>query len=374
MTEMLDSANVDALAAQLHGGVTQPSDADYDEVRALYNAMIDKRPALIARCADVDDVVAAVNFGRENGLDIAIRGGGHNGGGLGSVDDGLMIDLSGLKGVEVDADARTATIAGGCLLREVDAATGEHGLATPVGFIGSTGAGGLMLGGGIGHLTRGYGLLILPAVSIEYTRQRRREREARPLLGDPRRRWQLRSRHQDPGAAASGQHGRRRPDVLAARQGGRRPPLVPRVHPQRAGGARRLVRVPQRPARPSVPGRAAPAEGRRDRLVLDWAGGRRRRSARGGAGAGRAPDGRCRPRSVRRLQWRVRRHLPGRRPVVLAGRLRRDDPGRGDREARRVRREAAQLEVDDAHVPDRRRTASGRPRRPGPFGTRTSAP
>src|SRR5881392_798160 len=113
MTEMLDSANVDALAAQLHGGVTQPSDADYDEVRALYNAMIDKRPALIARCADVDDVVAAVNFG------------GHNGGGLGSVDDGLMIDLSGLKGVEVDADARTATIAGGCLLREVDAATGE---------------------------------------------------------------------------------------------------------------------------------------------------------------------------------------------------------------------------------------------------------
>ena len=160
MTEMLDSANVDALAAQLHGGVTQPSDADYDEVRALYNAMIDKRPALIARCADVDDVVAAVNFGRENGLDIAIRGGGHNGGGLGSVDDGLMIDLSGLKGVEVDADARTATIAGGCLLREVDAATGEHGLATPVGFIGSTGAGGLMLGGGIGHLTRGYGLSI----------------------------------------------------------------------------------------------------------------------------------------------------------------------------------------------------------------------
>src|SRR5205823_2186248 len=131
-----------------------------DEVRALYNAMIDKRPALIARCADVDDVVAAVNFGRENGLDIAIRGGGHNGGGLGSVDDGLMIDLSGLKGVEVDADARTATIAGGCLLREVDAATGEHGLATPVGFIGSTGAGGLMLGGGIGHLTRGYGLSI----------------------------------------------------------------------------------------------------------------------------------------------------------------------------------------------------------------------
>jgi FAD binding domain/Berberine and berberine like len=160
MTRMLDSQSVDALEAKLHGGVTRPADPDYDEVRALYNAMIDKKPALIARCADVDDVVAAVNFGRENELDIAIRGGGHNGGGLGSVDDGLMIDLSGLKDVEVDPNGRTVTIGGGCLLREVDAATAEHGLATPVGFIGSTGAGGLMLGGGIGHLTRGFGLSI----------------------------------------------------------------------------------------------------------------------------------------------------------------------------------------------------------------------
>src|SRR6266550_1035755 len=91
MTQMLDSQSVDALEAKLHGGVTRPGDPDYDEVRALYNGMIDKRPALIARCADVEDVVAAVAFGRENGLDIAIRAGGHNGGGLGSVDDGLML-------------------------------------------------------------------------------------------------------------------------------------------------------------------------------------------------------------------------------------------------------------------------------------------
>jgi len=167
MTQMLDSQSVDALEAKLHGGVTRPGDADYDEVRALYNAMIDKKPALIARCADVDDVVAAVNFGRENGLDIAIRGGGHNGGGLGSVDDGLMIDLSGLKEIEVDPEGRTVTIGGGCLLREVDAATAEHGLATPVGFIGSTGAGGLMLGGGIGHLTRGFGLSIDNIIGAE---------------------------------------------------------------------------------------------------------------------------------------------------------------------------------------------------------------
>src|SRR5437763_16810318 len=117
MTEMLDSANVDALAAQLHGGVTQPSDADYDEVRALYNAMIDKRPALIARCADVDDVVAAVNFGRENGLDIAIRGGGHNGGGLGSVDGWLMIVISGMLGTSFYVSALLVTLAGRCSTR-----------------------------------------------------------------------------------------------------------------------------------------------------------------------------------------------------------------------------------------------------------------
>jgi FAD/FMN-containing dehydrogenase len=160
MTEMLDVANVDAFAAKLHGGVTRPSDRDYDEVRALYNAMIDKRPALIARCADVDDVVSAVKFGREQGLDIAIRCGGHNGPGLGSVDDGLVIDLSGLKTIAVDPEARTATIGGGCLLGEVDAATHEHGMATPAGILSTTGAGGLILGGGMGYLTRKAGLSI----------------------------------------------------------------------------------------------------------------------------------------------------------------------------------------------------------------------
>jgi len=160
MTEMLDVAHVDAFAQKLNGGVTRPDDSDYDEVRTLYNAMIDKRPALIVRCADRDDVVAAVNFGREEGLDIAIRCGGHNGPGLGSVDDGLVIDLSGLKTVSVDPDSATATIGGGCLVGDVDAATHEHGLAAPAGIISTTGASGLMLGGGIGHLSRKAGLSI----------------------------------------------------------------------------------------------------------------------------------------------------------------------------------------------------------------------
>jgi FAD/FMN-containing dehydrogenase len=156
----LSTAAVDSFAAGLHGSVVRPEDSNYDEARELFNAMIDKRPALIARCADVDDVVSSVNFGREQGLDIAIRCGGHNGAGLSSVDDGLMIDLSGLKAIEIDPEARTATIGGGMLLKEVDAATHEHGLAAPAGIISTTGAGGLMLGGGIGHLTRKYGLSI----------------------------------------------------------------------------------------------------------------------------------------------------------------------------------------------------------------------
>jgi FAD/FMN-containing dehydrogenase len=148
------------LAAQLHGELIRPDDAGYDEARALYNAMIDKRPALIVRAADVDDVVAAVSFARENGLDLAVRGGGHSGPGLGSVDDGLVIDLRRLNDVTVDPGSRTARIGGGALLGEVDAATHEHGLAAPGGIISSTGAGGLMLGGGVGHLTRRAGLSI----------------------------------------------------------------------------------------------------------------------------------------------------------------------------------------------------------------------
>src|SRR3954451_21264903 len=160
MTDIGTEPSVEALASRLQGTIVRPGDADYDETRAVYNAMIDKRPALIVRAAGVDDVVAAVNYGREQGLDVAIRGGGHNGAGLASVDDGLVIDLRDLNGVEVDAATRTVVIEGGALFADVDAATNEHGLATPGGIISSTGAGGLMLGGGIGHLSRKAGLSI----------------------------------------------------------------------------------------------------------------------------------------------------------------------------------------------------------------------
>ena len=150
----------DELATKFEGQLIGPEDLDYDEARKLYNAMIDKRPALIARVTGPKDVAAAIAFARSHDLPIAIRGGGHNGGGLGSVDDGVMIDLSLLKDVEVDPTAGTARVGGGCTWSDVDAGTQPHGLAVPCGIISTTGVGGLTLGGGLGHLTRKYGLTI----------------------------------------------------------------------------------------------------------------------------------------------------------------------------------------------------------------------
>ena len=148
------------LRANLRGALIRPADEGYDEARALYNAMIDKRPALIARCADAADVITCVNFAREHELPLAIRGGGHNGPGLGSCDEGLIIDLSAMKGVRVDPKARTARVEGGATWGDVDHATHAFGLATVSGIISTTGVGGLTLGGGHGHLSRKYGLTI----------------------------------------------------------------------------------------------------------------------------------------------------------------------------------------------------------------------
>ena len=146
--------------AGVRGGVIGPGDVDYDEARKLFNAMIDKRPLLIARCVDVADVIAAVNAARDLGVDVAVRCGAHNGPGLSSVDDGLVIDLSALRGVIVEPDARIAHVLGGTLLGEVVHATQPFGLAAPFGIISTTGVGGLTLGGGVGHMTRKLGLTI----------------------------------------------------------------------------------------------------------------------------------------------------------------------------------------------------------------------
>jgi FAD/FMN-containing dehydrogenase len=145
---------------QLRGELIEPSDTRYDDVRKVYNAMISRKPRLIARCADVADVITAVHFGRQNNLRVSIRGGGHNAGGLGVCDDGLVIDLSLIKYVHVDPAARTVRVGGGCTWGDVDHATHAFGLAVPSGIISTTGVGGLTLGGGLGHLTRSCGLTI----------------------------------------------------------------------------------------------------------------------------------------------------------------------------------------------------------------------
>jgi FAD/FMN-containing dehydrogenase len=144
---MTTTSNRDAsdksFGAGLSGTVIRRGDPTYDQARRLWNGMIDRSPAIIARCASVADVVAAVNFAREEKLVLAVRGGGHNAAGLGSCDDGLVIDLSGMRGVTVDAAKRVAKVQGGALWRDVDAATHAHGLATPGGVISTTGVSGL---------------------------------------------------------------------------------------------------------------------------------------------------------------------------------------------------------------------------------------
>lgn len=154
------SLDAQGLRAGMRGTVTLPGDPGYDVARRVYNAMIDKRPAAVAACTDVADVMHAVNFARGSGLVVAVRGGGHNGAGFGTCDDGLVIDLSGMNGVRVDPTARTVRVDGGATLGQVDHAAHAFGLATPAGIISTTGFGGLALGGGLGHLTRRHGLSI----------------------------------------------------------------------------------------------------------------------------------------------------------------------------------------------------------------------
>src|SRR3972149_8956754 len=155
---MLEVKTFDELTAPVRREMIQPADAAYDEARKAYNAMIDKRPRIIVRCADVADVIACVNFARESGLTLSIKGGSHNVAGFSVCDDGLVIDLSRMKGIRVDAEQRTVRAQGGCTWGDLDHATHPFGLHAPGGVISTTGIAGLSLGGGVGHLTRKAGL------------------------------------------------------------------------------------------------------------------------------------------------------------------------------------------------------------------------
>jgi FAD/FMN-containing dehydrogenase len=155
---VLGAATLKEFDDGLHGEMVKPGDGAYDEARSIWNGAHDARPALIARCADVADVRHAVGFARSEGLDVAVRGGSHSIPGFSTCDDGIVIDLSPMKGIEIDVDAATVRAEGGVIWGELDAATQEHGLATTGGLVSTTGVAGFTLGGGIGWLMRKHGL------------------------------------------------------------------------------------------------------------------------------------------------------------------------------------------------------------------------
>ena len=163
----MSQLTLDQLRERVRGEIITPDDEQYDEARKVYNAMIDRRPRVVVRAADVGDVMAAVDYARENQLDLAVRGGSHSVPGFGTCDDGVVIDLGRMRGVRVDAAKRTARAEGGATWGDFNHATHAFGLATTGGIISTTGIGGLTLGGGIGHTARGFGLSIDNLISAD---------------------------------------------------------------------------------------------------------------------------------------------------------------------------------------------------------------
>ncbi len=336
------------------------NDASYDEARALYNAMIDKRPAVIARPSGADDVAATIRFAREHDLPLAIRGGGHNGAGHASVDDGVVCDLAQLKGISVDPSSRTVRVGGGCVWGEVDAATSEHGLAVPAGIISTTGVAGLTLGGGSGYLTRRYGLTIDNLLSAEMVladgSQVTASADENPDLF-----WAIRGGGGNFGVATEFTFQAQSVDtvfggptfwaledadaVLAAYR-----EWLPSA-PRNVMGFFNFHTVPPGPPFPEeihlrkvcgvvwcVDGSDEEAEQAMAPLLSVA------EPIMHGVGA----------HAVEGPEQRVRRSLRAGRPMVLARRLRQGDRGRGDPAQPGVERPHADLEVRLAHVPDRR--------------------
>ncbi|HET6381114.1 MAG TPA: FAD-binding oxidoreductase [candidate division Zixibacteria bacterium] len=167
MTTALARRDLDALRRQFGGDIITPADAGYDEARRLWNAVFDHRPSALVRPTDAHEVATAIRFARDRGLEIAVRSGGHSAAGHSGSEGGLVIDLSAMRGVEVDPGTRTARANGGALLGELDVAAQAHGLVCPVGVIGHTGVAGLTLGGGVGRLQRHFGLTIDNLAAVE---------------------------------------------------------------------------------------------------------------------------------------------------------------------------------------------------------------
>ena len=303
--------------------------------------MIDKHPVAIAYCVDDADVAAAIGFARERGVRLAVRGGGHNGAGLGSVDDGLVIDLSSMNEVTVDPAARTVRVQGGAKLGEVDRATHEHGFAVPAGIISTTGVGGLTLGGGVGHLSRGGGLtidnLVAATVVLADGSIAQADVEHEPDLF-----WAIRGGGGNFGVVtsftfrgypvATVQAGPVLYDIGdAAELLGWYRDFLP-AQPDELSGFFAFLSIP--------PGPPFPQELHLRKVcgvVWCYAGEDDCARAEAGTLVGHAASRRHRTGSAAGVELRVRRGLPGGRSVVLARRVRQRDPRRRDRTARRVR-------------------------------------
>ncbi len=376
---MINQAAIDAFRAGLRGELIDPQSPNYNAARKVYNGMIDRRPRLIARCADVADVITAVGFAREHKLLLAVRGGGHNAGGLGVCDDGLVIDLSLIKYVRVDPKKKTIVAGGGCLWGDVDHAAHAFGLAVPSGIISTTGVGGLTLGGGLGHLTRRCGLTIDNLLAVDMVLADGRFVTA-SAKENPDLFWAVRGGGGNFGVVTAFTF--KAHDVHTNYAG---PTLYPledsaevmrwyqQVHREGAERAQWVLRVHDRSAGPAVSRASAPQEDVRRRVVLLRSAEKGRAGLQADSSVQEAGARSGRTDSASGAPEHVRRPLPAGAAVVLEGRLRARAQRRSDRVEREARLTAADDAVDDAPVSDRWR---GEPReeqrrRRGPTATRS---
>ena len=262
------STSIAELDAGLDGRIIVPGDTGYDEGRAMFYGGHDLRPAAIVRAGSEDDVVRTIAYAQDAGLELAVRSGGHSGAGHSSTDGGVQLDLGDLRALDIDVEGRTAWVGPGLTAGEYTAAAGAHGLATGFGDAGTVGIGGITLGGGVGFLVRKYGLTIDDLLAADIVtadgRVRRVDAETRAgsVLGDPRRRRQLRCRHSLPLPPPSRrQRGRR--DAVPAGDARR----DRRVHRGGGGGARSALHDRERDGRASD---AVPAAGARRRNRSSW--------------------------------------------------------------------------------------------------------
>ena len=253
-TSLLEIARRDL--ADLNANIVGPGDPDYDATRAVHNGMIDRHPAVIVRCSSADEVARCIAFARAHDALIAVRGGGHNGGGLGVVDDGIVIDLAGMAEVTVDPGSDSVRVGGGCTWAQVDQATAEYGRATPSGIISTTGVGGLTLGGGLGHLTRRFGLTIDSLIGADVVLADGSQVHA-SANEHPELFWALRGGGGNFGVVTSfefrthpvGATVMAGPDFLADRADARGHALLPRVPARGAARRQRLLRADDGAAR-----------------------------------------------------------------------------------------------------------------------------